>query len=33
MQIDYQIIVIGEMHHDGNAVKESSSINMDSFDI
>jgi len=33
--MDYQLIVIREMHHDAseNAVKESSLLNIDSFDV
>ena len=33
--MDYQIIVIGEAHHDasGNAVKGSNPLNIDSFDV
>jgi len=35
MRIDYQIIVISEMYHDasGNAVKGSSPLTIDSFDL
>jgi len=35
MRMDYQITVISEMHNDanGNAVKGSSPLNIDSFDV